>query len=116
MMASRGLRISGSGTVSMRTSCFPCQASARIESILLFIKLGARPGGGGNLPRLHQLLETAEIAARLNCGFALKHLGDQLSDHARGRIIKQRGGYDRAARTRVAEIDPAAVGHVSTIL
>ncbi|MNL73199.1 hypothetical protein D3C87_1986310 [compost metagenome] len=44
MMASRGLTISGSGTVSTRTSCLPCQVSARMEFVLDDQPRGAAAG------------------------------------------------------------------------
>ena len=64
--------------------------------------------GGGDLAGFHQLLEAAQVAARLDRGLALEQLGDQLADRAAGRIVGDRRGDDRAARAGVAELDAAA--------
>src|SRR5215213_2486293 len=92
-IASRGLTISGSGTVSTRTSCRPCQVNARIVSLLDpalgrgFALAGRGRGVGRDLARLHQLLEAAEVAARLDVRLALEQLGQAFPDDACRRIV-----------------------------
>src|SRR5687768_11299558 len=54
MMASRGLKITGSGTVSTRIFSFPSQQTARIGLLCC----GSR---AGNLAGFEQLLEVAQI-------------------------------------------------------
>ena len=77
MMASRGLTICGSGTVSTRTSCFPCQVSARMDSPRR-AGVGERRLGGRDLAGLHELLEAAQFVARLNLRLAPEDLREQL--------------------------------------
>src|SRR5437870_12078213 len=103
MIASRGLTISGSGTVSTWTLCRPCQVIARIgipslEVLLcrIFIAAG-RPCGTGDLAGLQILLESPEIAARLHVWFALEELSDPFAEPAGGRIIGKGGANHRAA-------------------
>ena len=85
MIASRGLTILGSGTVSTRTSCLPCQVSARIvrnsdliamKGKLLSVRAGRRVRRlrGCDLPGFHQLLEATKILSRLDLGLLLKQL------------------------------------------
>src|SRR5688572_31843117 len=109
----------GSGTVSTRTSCLPCQVNARIGTPLVRRRLAhtrARPAvhpRRGDLAGFHELLEASQIAARLNLGLALQEFRDQLADAARGRIVGNCRGYPRAAPAgRIAKVDPATVRDV----
>src|SRR4051812_23332795 len=92
-IASRGLTISGSGTVSTRTSCRPCQVNARIDALLDprlgggFALAARRRGVGRDLARFHQRLEAAEIAARLDVRLALEQLGKALAEDSARRIV-----------------------------
>src|SRR3954467_11325041 len=107
-MASRAFTICGSGTVSTRTSCLPCQVNARM-SFLLGDGLFGRDGGGGQLAGLHELLEAAQLLARLDLGLAAEHLGKQLAQRAGRRIIGNGHGDDGAATVRgIAEFNAAA--------
>src|SRR5436190_14711085 len=113
-MASRGLTISGSGTVSTRTSWRPCQVNARIVA-LLDPRLGGgfagAPGGRGvgrDLTGFHQRLEAPEIAAGLDVRLALEQLGNALADEPGRRLVADDEAYHRAAPwPRIQELDPA---------
>src|SRR5689334_3451005 len=125
MMASRGLRISGSSTVSTRTSCLPCHASARISapllqndlraSVLLLFQIAPRPGGGRDLAGFHELLEAPEVAPRLDGGLSLEQLGDHLADEARRGIVENGDADHRAPSPGMAKIDPAAIGNIGAL-
>src|SRR3954465_4759926 len=101
-MASRGLRISGSGTVSTRMSVFPFQQTALMSYLPAFpgtvvvidrrlsdgvvdvaeggaVGVGVA-GGGGVLARLHQLLEAPQVLAPLLLGDAAQGLADHLAN------------------------------------
>ncbi|GII21835.1 hypothetical protein Pme01_14320 [Planosporangium mesophilum] len=56
MMASSGSWIAGSGTVSTRTSRFPCQVTA-------FIAASFRSGGGGDHLRAPQAMDNSAHAS-----------------------------------------------------
>src|SRR5206468_11757041 len=92
-IASCGLTISGSGTVSTRTSWRPCQVSARIgysSDCRFGWSFGPTPGRTGigrDLAGLDQLLEPAQIAARLHVRLALHDLRDSAAWQAAGRGI-----------------------------
>lgn len=113
MIASRELIISGSSTVSTRTPCFPCQASARIGLLLFFEGLGARKDGCRDFAGFHELLEATEIAARLDGRFALKHFRNDLADNARRRVVDDRcSDGDSASAGGILGIDPSTIGNV----
>src|ERR1700712_1781569 len=113
MIASRGLRISGSSTVSQRTSCLPCQVIAFIGLFPFALgEVALIAGAGGDFAGFHELLETVQVAPRLKPRFALEQLGDQRADRTTGWVVGDRRAHDRAALARVAELDPAAVGDI----
>src|ERR1700761_5600695 len=103
MIASRGFKIRGSATVSTRTSCLPCQVSARIE--LLQKVTGDRSCSGcrvrrcrsRHLPCLHQLFETAQIAPDLNVRFLLEELREQPACITSRRVVHKDRGHDSTA-------------------
>src|SRR4029079_4917271 len=64
-IASRGLRISGSGTFSTRTSCFPFQHSAFIVTPPGSPATRGLPLGRRYLPSFHDLLEVPQVLADL---------------------------------------------------
>src|SRR6476469_1349335 len=86
-IASRGLRISGSGTVSTRTS----RASSRILDA---------PRGGGDLPGLHPLLEAAQVLAHLMVAALPQQGHRRLSEPARGQLVAQQHLHLGAAPAR----------------
>src|SRR5690348_15156765 len=113
-MASRGLTICGSGTVSTRTSFLPCQVNARM-SLLLVDGLFGRERRGGNLAGLHELLEAAQLLARLDLRFAPEYLGEQLAERAGRRVVGDGHGHDGAAAVgRFAELHATAVIDVAS--
>src|SRR5690349_6864055 len=93
MMASRGLRILGSGTVSTRTSPLPCQHTAFI------VRLPYPSSAGYCLRSLHvvrccwgftgfdNLFETAQILFELLFGEGLEEVGNGHAHHAAWRRI-----------------------------
>src|SRR5579862_4682230 len=84
MMASRGFRIAGSGTRSTRTSSFPYQQRACTSAFSLGL-----PVGGGDLARLHGLLEAPQVLADLDVWFFAEQLGDHHTGGTGGRIVGQ---------------------------
>src|SRR5690242_2270697 len=93
MIASRGLTISGSGTLSTRTSWRPCQVTARMSCSLnpcfggAFGTARRRRRVHRHLARLHELLEPAEIAARLEARLSLKQFCDAAADGSARRVV-----------------------------
>src|SRR3954469_16159807 len=103
-MASRGLRISGSGPVSTRMSVFPFQQTALMSYLPAFpgtvVVIDRRLSdgvvdvaeerpvavwlavGGRDLARLHQLLEAPQVLAHLLLGDAAQGLADHLANPA----------------------------------
>ena len=65
MMASRGCWILGSGTVSMRTSPFPCQQSARIAYSFVLSGKSGNPAASGIVP--DKLQSTFLVRIRRTC-------------------------------------------------
>src|SRR6185369_15975511 len=115
-MASRGFTICGSGTVSTRTSCLPCQVSAlmhapdRFEKRVSGARCCGRRLGGRDLAGFHELLEAAQISARLHVRLALEELGNELAECAARRVVENRGGHLRAtAARRLAELHASGV-------
>src|SRR3954451_4333798 len=115
-MASCGLTIPGSGTVSTRTSWQPCQVSARIfaRSLDLGLSCGLlAPGGTGigrHLPRFDQLLEAPEVAPRLEVRLALQDLGDRPARKAARRDVLHRQAHARTAPRREFEEFDSSLG------
>jgi hypothetical protein len=56
----------------------------RAHQFFPLLELHAGAGAGGDLAGFHQLLEAAQVAARLDGGLALEHLGDHLADNPAG--------------------------------
>src|SRR5262245_28773903 len=86
-MASRGLRIFGSGTLSIWTRPVPCQQSAFMGFLLL------APGGltlrGGDLARLHLPLEPAQVLTHLDVRLLAEQPGQGGADLPAGRVVLQ---------------------------
>src|SRR4051794_10458796 len=118
-MASRGLRISGSGTVSTRMSVLPFQQTALMGVLPASAEalLSSRVGsdgvvevadqraravglavGGRDLAGLHELLEAPQVLAALLLGGALQHLAHRLAE--RGAADLHAHAHDRAAAVR----------------
>src|SRR5690606_7228805 len=103
MMASRGFTICGSGTVSTRTSCFPCQVSARIAHPSAVRHGGARCGGG-DLAGLHELFEPTQFAPGLNARPPLEQLCRNAAHRSAGRIVgDHRLNFGAASAGRIAK-------------
>src|SRR5581483_2946142 len=103
-IASRGFRIFGSGTDSTRTSCRPCQQSARMP-----LAAAARLPRGGRC--LAGLEEGARAAQRVDDDALRRAAGDareHCAERAPRRHVLQPRGDDRAAAAgRVAELERA---------
>src|SRR6056297_1241764 len=112
MTASRGLTISGSGTVSTRTSCRPCQVSARMTASSGFFPIVV----GGDLAGFHEHLQALELAAALHRGHPLERRGDPFAQRAvRRNIGNERRNLCAPAGWRVAEHDLAARPDVGAV-
>src|SRR4051794_9637552 len=91
-IASRGLRIAGSGTVSTRIFSLPSQHTARIVD-----SLPARRSR--NLASLEQLLEVAEVFADRLRRLTAEQPGDERAALSGGRRVLQMDGHLRTAAT-----------------
>src|ERR1044071_964453 len=120
-IASRLLRIFGSGTCSTRTSFLPYQQFALITSPLFFrpllLKLprahpdaerlrrpllgvalaDERPVGGDDLAQLDDLLEAAQVDLHLRVRVFAEELGEERADGAARRVVVEPDVDDRAA-------------------
>src|SRR5215510_13970744 len=85
-MASRGLRMRGSATCSLRMSRGPCQQRARISAPPAVRGERTRVG---DLARFHHLLESPEILAHLAIRALAEHRRQRRADLAGGRRIVQ---------------------------
>src|SRR3954465_9017888 len=111
-MASRGLTISGSGTVSTRTSWRPCQVNARIDALLDsglgrgFAAPARRRRVGCDFARLHQRLEPVEGAPRVDVRRTREQLGDALADDsARGIVMHNESNHRPSVESCIEEFD-----------
>src|SRR5712671_5699135 len=91
-IASRGLRIAGSGTRSTRTSLVPCHTSAFMMSSVSRVVENGLPAarlsiGGGRLARFHERLESAQIFTNRLIGFVAEHPRDRRTDFSARRIV-----------------------------
>src|ERR1044071_687531 len=122
-IASRLLRIFGSGTCSTRTSFLPYQQFALITSPLFFRSLllklpraraqadaerlrrpllgvalaDERAGGGDDLAQLDDLLEAAQVDLHLRVRVFAEELGEERADGAARRVVVEPDVDDRAA-------------------
>src|SRR4051812_17185124 len=82
-----------------------------------FGRAGRRRSIGGDLAGFHQLLEAAEVTARLDRRFALQQLGDAAPDRSAGRIVGHEEPHiGPAARRRVGEFDHARRIDIAALL
>src|SRR3546814_17962291 len=112
-MQSRGLTISGSGTVSTRTSWVPCQVRARMGVLLARAPCSASLGlavlRGGDLAGLQQHLQPLEVMPDLDLRLAPEELRDQPAERAaRGDVLDHRRDLGAAVAGPVAAPDQAA--------
>ena len=121
-IASRGLRIFGSGTFSTWTFFVPCQQFALHDCTPASVsscfggsgRLRRTPQAGAvgdrNLSRLEQLLEAAQVVADLLFGLFAEQPGDAAAEAAGGRLVFEAHAHLGAARARRGlELDRAAV-------
>src|SRR3990167_2019522 len=105
----------GSSTVSTRTSCLPCQVSARIGLSFLLGKDRRIARRRRDFAGFEQLFKAPQVAPGLDRRFALKEFGDQLSQDAARRLIRDCCSYDGAARAGFRKSYPPTVGDISAV-
>src|SRR5262245_40340665 len=99
-MASRGLRIFGSGTVATRTSFLPYQQSAFITCLLVLGACRRLTCCRRLLTRFHKLFETTQIFVQVLPGVRTEEGGNEGTESATGRVIFHADPDDGAAPAR----------------
>src|SRR4051794_40884573 len=98
-MQSCGLRIDGSGTFSTPIFCLPCQQTALISTPRRSTtrRLSFH---GGNLVRLHELLETPQIFTNERVGGEAERFSDRGEHGSAGRLVVEYDAHLGAAVAR----------------
>src|SRR5215510_13967489 len=115
MMASRGLRIFGSGTVATRTSFLPYQQSAFITNLLVLRACRWLTCCRRRLARFHELFEAAQAFVNVLPGFLAEEGRDDGAESATGRVVFHADPDEGAAPTRRCfKAHAAGMAHVRT--
>src|SRR2546430_1167224 len=115
MMASRGLRILGSGTVATRTSFLPYQQSAFIICLLVLRACRRLTCGRRRLARFHELFEAAQAFVKVLPGCLAAECRDDGAESAPGRVVFHAAPDEGAPPARRCfKTHAAGLAHVRT--
>src|SRR5262245_17091574 len=109
--------ISAVGTLSTRTSRDPCQQTARISALPRWRARGraAIASADGHLPRLHALLEPAEVFAHLTIDTHMEERAHGTAEMTNRRVPQDHAYLRASIAGRGCERHRAGVVHVGAI-